>query len=246
MSRLSAPLKWLLMLAMAAMTVYYFAVPPAQSFKEPDLARVVIFHLPCAFTCTVYFLYASFCSGCFLAKRDLLWEHRAAAATAASLTTACATMATGILFSKVQWGEWWHWDARQTSFLIVLLLLGAYFLVRIAFDEPVMRARAAAAYSVITALPIVFLTFVLPRIPQVAATSLHPSDTVQQGKFSPEYWTGVLGVFTLVMLFTTWVYRTHVHVAVLEEKDTFDDGPHKASDGRAPASGVVRPVRPHE
>lgn len=242
MNNLTAPLKWLLMIGMAVATVYYYAVPPALGFKEPDLARVVLFHLPCAFTCTVFFLLAAGFSLMYLAKRDMIWEHRAAAATAASLTTASATMATGILFSKVQWGEWWHWDPRQTSFLFVLLLLGAYFLIRMAFDEPVAKARAAAAYSVITVLPIMFLIFVLPRIPQIAATSLHPSDTVQQSKFSPEYWVGVLGIFVLTLLMTTWLYRLQVQTAILEEKDKLDDGYLKTSNGSAPSVGVVRPV----
>ncbi|MBS1707591.1 MAG: cytochrome c biogenesis protein CcsA [Armatimonadetes bacterium] len=234
--------KWLLMLAIAAMTVFYFAVPPAVGFMEPELARVVLFHLPCAFGCTVYVLLAAGFSLAYLVKKETIWEHRAAAASAVSLVLAIGTMTTGILFSKVQWGEWWHWDPKQTAFLIVLLLLAAYFMVRMAFDETVAKARAAAAYSVVTLLPVLFLIFVFPRLPGVSEKSLHPQDTVQSGKFSPEYKAGYLGLFALLLLFSTWLYRMHVKIAVLEEKDKFDDGNLETSDGSTPSSRVVRPV----
>ncbi len=245
-SGISSVARWLFFVAVAAMMVYYFNVPPAEGFMEPELARIVIFHLPCAFVCTVYVIVASVFSINYLRKRQMVWEHRAAAASAVALATGCATMATGIVFSKAQWGDWWHWDPRQTSFLIVLLLLGAYFGVRMAYDEPVIRARAAAAYSTISLLPVLMLIFVVPRIAQVADKSLHPTNTIQSGGFSPEYWVGVSGLFLLLLVFTTWLYRLHVRVSLLEEKVIFNDATLNDTHGSDSDSGVVRPVRVRE
>lgn len=235
-------MKWALAVAMAAATVGAFVVPPAGGFMEPDLARIVFFHLPCAFATVVFLIWASIASVNYLRKREWVWELRSNAATEMAAAMAGATMATGIIFSRAQWGKWWHWDARQTSFLIVLLLLGAYFALRSAFEEPIARARASSAYSVLTLLPVLFLIFVFPRLEQVAKTSLHPQDTVAKGKFTGDYWMVVLGVFALLMVLGIWLYRMHVRSSSAVDALKDYDGNLEANSGDSSADRVVRPV----
>lgn len=238
-------MKWLLGLGIAGMTVAAFMVAPAKSFPQPDLARVVFFHLPCAFATVIYAIFGSVASYRYLATRQWIWEFRASAATEMALVLASATMLTGIYFSKVQWGAWWHWDPRQTSFLIVLLLLGAYFAVRMAFEEEVARARAAAGYSTLTLLPIIFLIFVFPRLPQVVKNSLHPSTTVQSGGFSADYWSVVLGIFVLLLFLSAWLYRMHVRTSLLEQAQKDRDGNLETLGDVAAARRVDRSVPVH-
>jgi heme exporter protein C len=211
-------MKGIALIAMAALIVAAFMVPPAKGFPEPDLARIIFFHLPCAFASTFFVLFGAYCSVRYLVSRSAEWDFRAHAATEMAMTLATATMLTGILFSKVQWGAWWHWDPRQTSFLVVLLLLGAYFAIRMAYADEVMRARASATYSAVTLLPVLFLFFVFPRLPQVLQKSLHPSTTVQTGAFSPDYWAVVLGVFVVLMGYALHLYRLHVRASLLEHR----------------------------
>jgi heme exporter protein C len=208
-------MRWVLMVALAVAVFFAYWVPPARLFPQPELARIIFFHLPSAFVATIFAIFGAIASWAYLAKRKDVWEYRALAATEMATAMAVATMVTGIIFSKVQWGAWWHWDPRQTSFLIVLLLLGAYFAVRMSFEEETARARAAAAYSTLTLLPILFLIFVFPRLPQVAQKSLHPQHTVTRGEFSPDYWLVVLSVFVLLLLFCLWLYRMHVRTSEL-------------------------------
>lgn len=235
-------MKWLAMLGMAALVIAANQVPPAKNFPEPDLARIIFFHLPCAFTTVVFVIFAAICSVRYLGTREWIWEHRAAAATEIGLGTAVATMLSGILFSKVQWGAWWHWDPRQTSFLIVLILLGAYFAVRMSFEEEVSRARAAAVYSSLTLLPVLFLFFVFPRLPQVLKNSLHPSTTVQSGGFSQDYWSVVLGVFALLLGTCIWLYKLHVRTSLLEQALKDRDGNLETSSNSPTAYRVDRSV----
>lgn len=239
-------MKWIGFLAMTALIVLSYWAPPAKSFPEPELARVVFFHLPCAFASVIFVLYASFCAFRYLGTRDMKWEFRSAAATEVTLAVAVATMVTGILFSKVQWGAWWHWDPRQTSFLIVLLIQGAYFAIRMAFDDEILRARAAAIYSSLTVLPVLFLIFVFPRLAQVQRNSLHPSTTVQSGGFSPDYWTIVFGVFVVMVGLGIWLYRLHVQVSVLEQRLKDRDGKLEDTGDAAPAHRVDRVVPIHQ
>lgn len=235
-------MKWILALAIGGATIGAFLVPPAGGFMEPDLARIVFFHLPAAFATVVFLIWGAITGLKYLRTREWVWELRSAAANEMAAMLAITTMATGIVFSRVQWGKWWHWDVRQTSFLVVLLLLGAYFALRSAFDEPIVRARAASAYSVITLLPVLFLVFVFPRLPQVAKTSLHPSDTVAQGKFDGSYWTVVLGMFGLMMVLCVWLYKLHVRSASVIDALREIDGNLETDSNGAAADRVVRPV----
>lgn len=239
-------MRWLALLGMAALTIASYQVAPAKNFPEPELARIIFFHLPCAFSTVVFVIFAAICSYRYLATRQWIWEYRAVAATEISLGVAVATMLSGILFSKVQWGAWWHWDPRQTSFLIVLLLLGAYFAIRMAFEDEVARARASAAYSSLMLLPILFLFFVFPRLPQVLKNSLHPSTTVQSGGFSRDYWTVVLGIFILLLGTCIWLYKLHVRTSLLEQALKDRDGNLETSGNSPTAHRVDRSVPVHK
>lgn len=198
------------------LTLVGFLVPQAKGFPNPELARMIFFHLPCAFITVVFVIFATYCAVRYLMSRELIWEHRSVAATEMATTTAAATMITGILFSRVQWGAWWHWDPRQTSFLIVLLLMGTYFAIRMAFEDETARARASAVFSTLSIVPILFLIFVFPRLPQVVTKSLHPSTTVQSGGFSSDYWSVVAGTFVVLIGFCIWLYRMHVRASIIE------------------------------
>lgn len=232
------PLVWLLAVGMLVLTVYSFMLPPAKLFPEPDLARIIVFHLPCAFATVVYTVYAAITGGMYLWKRTDNWAHKTHAGMELATTMGAATMATGILFSRVQWNAWWSWDPKQTAFLIVLLLQGAYFALRSAFTDDVLRDRASAVYATLTALPVMFLVFVFPNLPQVAKVSLHPQGVVTGGRFSPDYYTAVLGVFALLLWLCAWVFKLHVRTATLERKKAYGS---LETDRRASAPHRVGP-----
>ncbi|MEQ1934699.1 MAG: cytochrome c biogenesis protein CcsA [Fimbriimonadaceae bacterium] len=205
-------MKWVLALAMAAATVGSFLAPPAAQFSDPELARIIFFHLPCAFAATVFFVMGAVL-GIKALRGGLDADIRAVAANEMAMVLALLTMATGMLFSKVQWGDWWSWDPRQTSFLFVLLIYGAYFALRAAISDDDQRAKIAGAYSAFSVLPMLFLVFVFPRLPAVMQKSLHPSTTISQGEFSRIYWMVVLGVFACLIVVCLWLYRLAVRAA---------------------------------
>jgi heme exporter protein C len=157
-----------------------------------------------------------------------------------AMVLALLTMATGMLFSKVQWGDWWSWDPRQTSFLFVLLIYGAYFALRAAISDDDQRAKIAGAYSAFSVLPMLFLVFVFPRLPAVMQKSLHPSTTISQGEFSRIYWMVVLGVFACLIVVCLWLYRLAVRAGLLELR--FKNGYQQTDHGGPSAPRVVRPV----
>ncbi|MEX2243470.1 MAG: cytochrome c biogenesis protein CcsA [Fimbriimonadaceae bacterium] len=198
-------------LASVGAVAYSLAAPDAQGFQDPSLARLIFFHLPCAFVTTGLIVHSAYLGWRYLATKDHRFDSRNTAAIELALVFAGLTMATGILFSRVQWGTWWQNDPRQTSFLVVLLLCCAGVALRSGLLDEQKAAKAAAAYSVATVLPMLFLIFALPRI----IDSFHPSDTIVQGKFDGAHWGGILlSLFVLV-----WATRVlYVERTELSEK----------------------------
>lgn len=226
---------------MAAATAWSMLVPDAQmAFNAPSLARILFFHLPCAITTSIFIFFAPYLAIRYLGSKTLDWDVRAASANELGFLFGLLTMATGILFSEVQWGAWWSWDPRQTSFLLVLLVYGAYFALRSAFADESKRAAHAAAYSVAMTLPSLFLIFVFPRLPQVV--SLHPSTTVQKGELRGDYAYVTITMLVLFFALAAWLYQMRVRAGLAELELENSNGNFEAGGGSATPTGVVRPV----
>jgi heme exporter protein C len=231
--------QWLLALAMGAATWMVFSAPDAEGFQQPKLARIIFFHLPCAFITVIFLFVGAFYSFKYLRHKQWINEIKAATANEIAGLFAVLTMLTGILFSKVQWGAWWQWDPRQTSFLLLLMLFGGYFGLRAAFGEERRRALNSGAYSVAMLLPAIFLIFVFPRLKFVQ--SFHPNETLTSGGFDRTYGSTLLTVGILLFVVAVWLFRLRVRVGQAElaleaHLERMDDR------GRPTDSGVVGPV----
>ena len=55
------------------------------------------------------------------------------------------TMITGDLWERFEWGVWWTWEPRLTTYLILMLIIIAYFILRNAIDEPSVARRTGGA-----------------------------------------------------------------------------------------------------
>ena len=228
-------------LAVAAVVIQTFAAPDAEKFLNPRLARIIFYHLPCALLTTLFLGIGVYYSFRYLSTRRWEFEIKSSAANEIGFILAVLTMATGILFSKVQWGTWWQWDPRQTSFLLVLLIFGAYTALRMGIDNPEKRAIASAGYSAAAALPSFFLIFVFPRLPAIQNSSFHPSQTVVSGGFDRIYSITILEVLFALSVLTLWIYRLRIRTAYLEFRWEISDARMDDS-GVAAATGVVRTV----
>lgn len=236
---------WLLLLLMALATAYAFLAPgPTEpgGWREPEMARIVFFHLPSAFLTTALVFLNAFLGWRYLRTGLAEFDLRLAAATELSVITASLTMLTGMLFSRVQWGAWWQWDPRQTSFLFVLLLLAAATALRSAQTDDVRRARSSAAYSIVTLIPTVLLIFVYPRIPQIQQASFHPSATIQTGGFGRTDWLAILGIFALLSWTCALAYRARVRTGLLESEIELLYGNLETAGDDPASTRVVRPV----
>ncbi len=226
---------------MGAATVWSFHISPAMGFQQPELARIFVWHFPCPILATVLLLLGGWFSANYLKTKDRHWDERAASANELGFIFCLLTMATGIVFSEVQWGAWWQWDPRQTSFLVVLFIYAAYFAVRGAFPDPERRASHSAAYALTAILPALFLIFVFPRLPQIV--SFHPSDSILKGKIKGEYAYVVLTLMLLMGILSVWLYRLRVRAGLMALDSEFNNAELAIGSSTSTPTGVVRPVR---
>jgi heme exporter protein C len=84
-----------------------------------------------------------------------------AAKTAAPLGAVFTALAlvTGSLWGRPMWGTYWVWDARLTSFLILLFLYLGYMALWNAIEDEVRAARAAAILALVGAVDVVIVKY---------------------------------------------------------------------------------------
>lgn len=242
---------------MAVAIVWSYKVPDIAQFQAPGFARVFLWHFPCPMLFTFLILFGAWFQIRMFQRIEMKpwrlapetdsvqkgkWDVRAVACMEIGYLFAILTMATGILFSELQWGAWWSWDPRQTSFLMVLLIYAAYFAVRSAYNDPMKKAAFSAAYSLAALLPTLFLVFVFPRLPQIVRMSLHPSDSILGGKIKGEYAYCVILILVLFVVMTVYLYGLRVRAGFAEIELENNYGDLEAIGGSTAPTGVVRPV----
>ena len=115
--------------------------PP--DYQQGDSYRIMFVHVPAAWMAMQTYALIAIAS-----VAALIWRHPLAevAARAAAPIGACFTVValfTGSVWGKPTWGTYWVWDARLTSFLILLFLYLGYMALLDAFDDATRGARAA-------------------------------------------------------------------------------------------------------
>lgn len=194
----------LLALLCATTAAGFLWLPPASGpFREPALARMVVFHVPCAIVATVASTVATIYALIYLWKRRETDDVRSRVSFSLALLFWILTTATGAMFAKVQWGQFWSWDIKQTSILMLLMIDIAYFALRSVIENPQKQASAAAAYSIFAVLAVPYLTYIFPNSTD---NTLHPKNTQLDAHYALVLWAGALGL-TLVYF---WILRVHV------------------------------------
>jgi heme exporter protein C len=135
-----------------------------------DRAKIIFFHVPTAWLTVLAYLMAMFYGIRYLQKKDLYDDMKSVSAAALGLVFCILATVTGSVWAKFNWGSFWHWDPRETSIFILLLIYGAYFALRSALDNEEKRARLSAIYAIIAFLTTPFFIFIMPRI----MIGLHP------------------------------------------------------------------------
>ncbi len=227
--------------AVVAMLLYNMWVPNGAGFQDPFLARIMFTHLPSALICSFLFVMSGWYGFKTLKSYNPEVAVKLHAASELGLLFAGFTMITGIIFSKIQWGEWWHGDPRQVSFLIVLFLYGSLIALRSAYADQIRRDRNSAAYSLALLLPGMFLTFVYPRLNFVKQQTLHPNDTIMKDQLDIYYKIGLYSSVLILSFVVAYIFKLRVKTE-LQARKLENYGNNQTRSSNPTNSGVVRPV----
>lgn len=186
---------------------------PAEGFAG-QTSRILFFHVPQAWVATLAFLLSMIGSVSFLIKRESRNDHLALSAAELGFVFSILATVTGSLFAKVTWGSFWNWDPRETTMVILLLIYGAYFILRSAIADKEKKRIFAAVYAILAFATVPFLVFIIPRI----TLSLHPEDTMNPAKPGMDWRT--LQVFVASLAAYTgvfvWMLRLKIRVLALD------------------------------
>jgi len=177
--------------------------------------RIFYIHVPSAWVSMVAFGVVFVASILVLVKRSEKADRFAAAAASIGLLFTSVVLVTGMMWGHAEWGVYWTWDPRLTSYLVLWLMYLAYIAVRAYVPDPARKARFSAVVAIIAFLdvPIVYMSAVWFR-------TLHPHIFTSHGDNGlPGAMLAALmvGLFTFTLVFA-YLVRLRLQVSSLEEQ----------------------------
>lgn len=172
-----------------------FIVAPEDA-DQGLIQKIFYFHVAVAIASLVAFLVACIYAIVYLRTRDERHDDISCISIGIGLVFAVLVVITGSIWAKASWGTYWVWDdPRLVTFLIVLLLYAAYFVLRSSLDGE-RRLRYSAIYAII-AFVSVPLSFYSVR---VAKSFVHPVVFTQSGANMPNSMLGWFVVSQIAFL----------------------------------------------
>ena len=147
----------------------FISPPPIEFGASSDVYRILYVHVPSAWISYLSMGFALISSIAYLARRNVRADAIALSSMRIGLPLSWVTIITGSLWSSIVWGEYWSWDPRQTTTLILALAFTGYFTLRYSIPDIERRRRLSAMYAIAssTTVPLSYLSAILWR-------TLHP------------------------------------------------------------------------
>ena len=172
--------------------------------KQLISQKIFFFHMPVAIVSFVGMAFAAFYAIRYLMTRDKDYDARSCACMEISLIFIIGTMITGDLWTRFEWGVWWTWEPRLTTYLILMLIVIAYFVLRNAVDEPERRSTFSSVVSIIAFVDVPICFMITRLIP----SSVHPV-VLREGGMSAEMGmtVGLIMIGMLLVAFSLYSFR---------------------------------------
>lgn len=202
--------------------------------------KIFYLHVPVAIASFVVMAFLAYYGVRFLMTKDRSYDLRAYVAAQVALVFIVATMISGDLWTCFEWGVWWVWEPRLTTYFILMLLVIGYFILRNAIDDPEKRARFCAVFGIIAFIDAPISFFITRLVP----SSIHPVVFRTDSGLPPMMLIPfLLGLFGMLMIgFALYRYALRVHgdaQAVEELKEQLEELDARANE-RAAAAALER------
>lgn len=187
--------------------------------------KIFYFHMPVAIVSFVALAATAYFGVRFLMTRDAEYDLRARLSTEISLVFVMMTMVSGEMWERFEWGVWWTWEPRLTTYFILMLMVFGYFILRAAVDEPERRAVYAAVFSLVMFVDVP-ISFAITRL---VPSGVHPTIFRTDSGLSLDMLIPLLCAMVGMYCVAYGVYRLRLrteHIAERVEvmKELMDDG----------------------
>ena len=204
---------------LGAATLLAFAIGINQAILAPDdyqqgaTVKIMFIHVPAAWL-------GMFGWGLMTiaALGTLVWRHpladvaaKAAAPIGAAFTLMC--LVTGSLWGRPMWGTYWVWDARLTSFLLLLFLYVGYMALWNAIEDETRAARAAAILALVGVVNIPIIKFSVEWW-----STLHQGESIVSGKLAPVFLAPLLLLMAGYGFLFASLWMVRIRTAILERR----------------------------
>ena len=187
-----------------------FLIAPEDA-DQGIIQKIFYFHVAIAIAALLAFGVACVYGIRYLHSRQERFDEISSILIGIGLGLSVLVVVTGSIWAKASWGTWWVWtDPRLVTFVIVLLLYAAYFVLRSSADGE-RRARYSAVFSV-AAFASVPLSFYSVR---VARSFVHPVVFTQNGANMS---SGMLTWFVVSQLAVIGVCLTILQLELIQRR----------------------------
>ena len=176
--------------------------------------KIFYFHVPVAITSMIAILFMGYYGIRYLMNRQQRFDTCSKIAGEIGLVFIIMTMFSGEMWEAYEWQVWWTWDPRLTTYLILMILVIAYFIVRNAIDDPERRATYSAVLSVIICVDVPICFMITRLIP----SSLHPVVIRPDSSLSPDMLIPFLISMFGMFMIGYGLYRLRFRQALLAER----------------------------
>ena len=157
--------------------------------------KIFYLHVPVAIASFAIMFFVAYYGVRFLMTKDRKYDLRSQTAAQVTLVFIIATMVSGDLWTRFEWGVWWVWEPRN------------------AIEDPERRARFCAVFGIVAFIdaPISFL------ITRMVPSSIHPVVFRTDSGLPPMMLIPfLLGLFGMLMIgFALYRYALRVHTDAL-------------------------------
>lgn len=151
-------LKGITLLLFVAGLSYGLLLSPAD-YQQGNTVRIMYIHVPAAYMAMFAYVVMALTGGI-----GIVWRIKMAhivsvsCAPVGAMFTALALI-TGSLWGKPTWGTYWIWEARLTSFLILLFLYLGFMALHSAYDDRKNADKASAVLALVGLVNIPIIHF---------------------------------------------------------------------------------------
>ena len=137
----------------------YLAMTAPDDYQQGSTVKILFIHAPSAWlSMMAYGVMAVAALG------TLVWRHPMADVAAKSAVLigtvfTVSTLVTGSIWGRPMWGTWWEWDARMTSYLVLLLIYLGLLAIWQASDDLLRAGRVAAVVTLVGSINLPVIKF---------------------------------------------------------------------------------------